>query len=156
MEKEFGHAMMLILTIIFICSPLQPDWNSLDILKIFFPLIFFFFLSHWPVVTVLLLNMFAICGAFSDLVWKCVHECVCAHECVHKRILFERGIGWGENTYVCIWQRFPSQSQSHCLLFSADLSTDPTTWVPQMSVRDRSTHLSLTASLQYNHPADGR
>lgn len=48
---------------------------------------------------------------------------------------------------MCIWQRFPSQSQSHCLLFLADLSTDPTR-VPQMSVRDRS-----TPSLQYNHSA---
>lgn len=154
MGKEFGYAMLLILTIIFLCRPLQPGWNSLDILKIF-PRYFLFL--PLPLACSYSASPKYVChmwGVLRPRLKMCTWVCMCTWMC-SQCILLERGTWGGENTYVCVWQRFPSQSQSHGLLFLADLSTDPA-WVPQMSVRDRSTHLSLTPPLQYNHPAYGR
>ena len=94
----------------------QSDWNDWDLLKIFL-IIFFFFLSHWPLVMVLPLkyvcHMWGIFQSLSSKRCAYVHACVCV--CVS-----ERG---RENTpaCVCAWQSFPSKCQSQWSFISSRL-----------------------------------
>lgn len=159
MAKEFGCVIMLILTIIFICNPLHSFSAAwLEQFRHIEDFPHYFLFLPLPLAYSHSASPKYVChmwGVFRPPHPKvCTWVCMCTLICSQAYFGWERG-GVGENTYVCIWQRSPSRSQSHCPLFLAELSTDPV-WVLQMSVRDRSPHLSLTLPLHYNHPADGR
>lgn len=100
MGKEFGYAMLLILTIIFLCRPLQPGWNSLDILKIF-PRYFLFL--PLPLACSYSASPKYVChmwGVLRPRLKMCTWVCMCTWMC-SQCILLERGMRGGE--YLCVY-----------------------------------------------------
>ena len=124
----------LFLSPVFCILSQQSHWNDWDLLKIFL-IIFFFFLSHWPLVMVLPLkyvcHMWGIFQSLSSKRCAYVHECVCVwvREGERRRLP------------VCVLGKaFHPNAKVSGLLFLAGLSADPI-WFSQLSLRCMSPHL---------------
>lgn len=95
--------MLLILTIIFLCRPLQPGWNSLDILKIF-PRYFLFL--PLPLACSYSASPKYVChmwGVLRPRLKMCTWVCMCTWMC-SQCILLARGMGGGRIP-MCVFGR---------------------------------------------------